>query len=109
MLLCTKCGYMAEAKSDNWIQREQTHYADFGVGPEPYMKDAWISCPDCGCDEIVLAQQCAHCGEYCDPNTLVLATVQYPPDEEYPEGSEEDIEVCPGCYEEHYFKEEDYT
>ena len=64
---------------------------------------------ECGCDEVVVAQKCAHCEEYCDPDTLVLVTVQYPPDKEYPEGSEEDIEVCPDCYEEHYFNEEDYT
>lgn len=109
MLICTKCGCVAEENSDYWEHHKLEYYSKEGTGPEPDMIEEWISCSECGSDDVVVAQKCAHCGEYFDPDTLVLVTVEFPPDDEYPDGSEDTKEVCPDCYEEHYFNEEDYT
>ena len=103
MLVCTDCGFVAAEGSEDWVPHTNNiHLGELGCYSEKY-----ICCPNCGCTEIVVAKQCEHCREYFDPNTLVVATVEYPPDEEYPDGSEETKEVCAECYEEHYFKEED--
>lgn len=103
MLVCAKCGYVASESDDCWEHHSRTSYLE----GRPIDVESWMTCPDCGSDEIVSAVKCDHCGEYFDPNTLVIATIEYPPDDEYPDGSEETKEVCIDCYEEYYFKEED--
>lgn len=103
MLVCTNCGYVASESDDDWIRdTERINLGELGCKVEHYRR-----CPECGSDDITESQKCDHCGEHFDPDTLVMATVINPPDEEHPYETEETFMVCTECYEEHYFKEED--
>lgn len=103
MLVCTKCGHVADNDADEWVVHKYFNPVDERGG----FTEVEYYCPICGGDEVVEAKKCDHCGEYFDPDTLVLATVEYPPDDEYPDGSEDILEVCPECYEDYYFKEDE--
>lgn len=96
MLVCTKCGFTADDSSEEWGQLKNRLYAN----EEVVMEETSIYCRECGCDEVVEAEQCEHCGEWFDPDTLILFTQELPPDDEYPEGSEDTIRVCSSCCDE---------
>lgn len=104
MLACPRCNYTAdEEDSEGWVQcTEILHLGELGNKTEHF-----LCCPECGCLDLVEAQQCEHCHEYFNPDTLVVAKVTCPPDDEYPYETEDIRMVCVNCYEEHYFKEED--
>lgn len=103
MLVCTKCGYVASESDYDWIHVPE----NINLGELGCIRENRLCCPDCGSDEITEAQQCDHCKEYFDPDKLVLATVTFPPNEEYDYETEDTLMVCPECYDDHYFKEED--
>ena len=98
MLICTHCGYTADETSANWDQQD-IH--------TPIEEGECTCCPECGEFTITIAKKCAHCEEWCDPATLVLVSVEDKSADDFDNSSTE-IEVCPDCYEEHYFREEDY-
>ena len=103
MLVCTKCGYVAPENACDWgCSTENINLRELGCVRENY-----LCCPECGNDEIVEAQKCDHCGDYFDPDKLVMATVVFPPDEKCNEETEDTLMVCVECYEDYYFKEED--
>ena len=103
MLVCTKCGYVASQDSEDWARGTDTLY----LGELGYKIENYLCCPECGSGELTETQECEHCGEHFDPDRLVVVKRTCPPDDEYPYETEEVLMVCPDCYEEHYFKEED--
>ena len=103
MLVCTKCGYIASENDYNWVHVPE----NINLGELGCIRESRLCCPDCGSDEIIEAQQCDHCKEYFDPDKLIQVTITFPPNEEYDYETEETLMVCPECYDDHYFKEED--
>lgn len=88
MLMCQECGRVAD--DDKWTTASYTER----IG-EIRRVVAETFCPDCGSNDLVEAYQCGRCRRWFNPFELVDVG--------------EAFDVCPDCYEEYYFNEDDFV